>query len=221
MSHPHDMGGRFGDGPVLPSADGFSPYDAPWHRPALGLTLAAGALGAWSIDAARHARELLPDYAQLSYYEKWLAALADLLVARGLVSAGELAAGDAVPAPHHDRVLRSENVAATLAKGSPYARPGARPAFAKGARVKTRAVAENVRVTGGHIRLPRYAAGKTGTVILHHGAHVLPDSNAHGLGEAPEPLYTVAFAAVDLWDAPENPKDEVTLDLWESYLAPA
>ena len=54
-----------------------------------------------------------------------------------------------------------------------------------------------------------------------HGTHVLPDSNAHGLGEAPEPLYAVALRAVDIWAHPEHPQDEVILDLWDSYLQPA
>ena len=95
MRRPHDMGGRTGDGAVKPVPDGIAPYDAPWHRGALGLTLAAGALGAWSIDRSRHMREELPEYARLSYYEKWIAALADLLVEKGLVSRDELAAGHA------------------------------------------------------------------------------------------------------------------------------
>ena len=218
MSRPHDMGGRFGDGPVTPTPEGFAPYDAPWHRKALGLTVAAGGLGAWNIDAARHAREVLPGYARLSYYEKWIAALADLLVARGLVTPAELAQGDAGAAPRHDRALRAENVPALLARGSPYTRPGPAPAFRPGDRVRTRAIADNAHAGGGHIRLPQYAAGKTGRVIRSHGPHVFPDKNAHGLGEAPEPLYTVAFTAADLWAKPEHPGDEVTLDLWESYL---
>ena len=63
--------------------------------------------------------------------------------------------------------------------------------------------------------------GKSGRVILSHGCHVFPDANAHGLGEAPEPLYTVTFRSADLWPDAENPADEVTLDLWQSYLSPA
>lgn len=221
MSRPHDMGGRQGDGPVIPTADGFSPYDAAWHRAALGLTLAAGGLGAWTIDESRAARERLPDYASLSYYEKWLAALADLLAERGLVSREELAAGTARPAPLSPRALMADRVAGALKRGSPYARPGTPPTFALGVRVRTRAQPVNEFVPGGHIRLPAYAAGKVGRVILSHGPHVFPDRNAHGLGEAAEPLYTVAFRAADLWPDAEDPGDEVTLDLWESYLGAA
>lgn len=223
MTRVHDMGGRYGDGPVVPEPQGMVPFAEDWHRGALALTLAAGGLGAWSIDTSRHARECLApkDYARFSYYEKWIAALADLLVARSLVTREELAGGTADPAPAHPKLFRAEAVGPALAKGSPYTRPGPAPAFASGDRVRTRLPARNVYVPGGHTRLPAYAAGQTGTVILRHGAHVLPDSNAHGLGERPEPLYTVAFAAADLWGEAEAEGDEVTLDLWQSYLESA
>ena len=212
------MGGRTGDGPVKPAPDGFSAYDAPWHRAALGVTLAAGGIGAWTIDEARAARERLPEYAQLSYYEKWIAALADLLVAKGLVTPAELAEGTAAPAPLSPRALAAGRVAEVLRRGSAYARPGGAPLFAPGDRVQSRAVPDNAFVPGGHTRLPLYLAGKAGRIVLSHGPHVFPDKNGQGLGEAPEPLYTVAFRAADLWDAPENPEDEVTADLWQSYL---
>jgi nitrile hydratase len=87
--------------------------------------------------------------------------------------------------------------------------------------VRTRRRAGNVTVPGGHTRLPRYAAGATGRVLRCHGTHVLPDSAAHGLGDAAEPLYAVAFAASELWTHAEHPRDEVILDLWQSYLEPA
>lgn len=223
MRRAHDMGGRPGDGAVIPAPDGFAGYDAPWQRRALGLTLAAGGIGAWSIDTARHARECLApaDYAGFSYYEKWLAALADLLVAKALVTRAELANGDAAPQPISDRAWRAANVTPVLARGTPYARAGRAPAFQVGDRVRSRARPENAFVPGGHTRLPHYVAGKTGRIVLRHGCHVFPDKNAHDLGEAPEPLYTVAFRAVELWAHPENPADDVTVDLWESYLQPA
>jgi len=76
------------------------------------------------------------------------------------------------------------------------------------------------RSVPGHTRLPAYARGKTGTVIRCHGGWVFPDTNAHGLGEQPQHLYTVAFKACDLWT--EGEKDvEVNLDLFEPYLLAA
>jgi nitrile hydratase len=55
-------------------------------------------------------------------------------------------------------------------------------------------------------------------VTALHGAHVFPDSHAHGNGEDPRPLYTVRFAAQELWGHQANPRDTVSLDLWEPYL---
>ena len=221
MTRPHDMGGRTGDGPVIPCADGMAAYDAPWHRAALGLTLAAGGLGAWTIDESRHAREVLPDYASRGYYDKWTAALADLLVAKGLLNQDELAGGVPDRAALSPKALRREDVAGVLARGSPYLRAGPTPIFHPGDRVRSRAIPDNAFIAGGHTRLPAYVAGKTGQIILSHGPHVFADRNAHGLGESPEPLYTVLFLTRDLWQSAENPDDEITVDLWQSYLTAA
>ena len=227
MTRIHDMGGRYGDGPVTPGTMEEPVFVQTWHGRALALTLAAGALGRWNIDASRHVRECLPpaDYARFGYYEKWLGGLANILVAQGIVSADEISAGRAI-GPADDslrgRRLTAEKVVPVLRSGGPSARPvDAVPRFAIGARVATRPIAANQAISGGHTRLPAYATGKTGTVVLHHGGHVLPDSNAHFDGEAPEHLYTVSFAAGDLWQHAESPADEVCLDLWDSYLTPA
>ena len=55
-------------------------------------------------------------------------------------------------------------------------------------------------------------------IVARRGAHVFPDSHAHGKGEDPKPLYTVRFMARELWGAEANPRDSVCLDLWEPYL---
>jgi nitrile hydratase len=68
----------------------------------------------------------------------------------------------------------------------------------------------------GHTRLPRYVRGRVGAITRHHGAHVFPDSNAHGLGEQPQHLYQVRFEARELWG--EAGSGAVYIDLWESYL---
>ncbi len=238
MTRPHDMGGRFGDGPVVPEPQGVVPFRADWHPGALALTVAAGGLGKWNIDVSRHAREKLSahDYSRFSYYEKWVAALADLLVETGVITRRELAAGQAGGASGPDsgpdsgttQAITGELMAGMLARGAPTARDSAdsadsaiAPLFSKGQAVRTVHPAGNRLVKGGHTRLPQYAAGARGRILRLHGAHVLPDSNAHGLGEAAEPLYTVVFAASELWAGPEHPGDEVTLDLWQSYLEQA
>lgn len=223
MSRVHDMGGRFGDGPVVPDTSD-AVFDKDWHARALAVTLAAGSLGQWNIDVSRHAREKLApkDYTRFSYYEKWTAALADLLVETGAVSAEELAAGAGQgDSPLAERKLMVADVPGVLAAGGPADRESAiAPAFTIGDTVLTQR-AGNVTVPGGHTRLPSYAKGARGKILRYHGTHILPDSNAHRLGEAAEPLYAVAFPASELWTAPEHPRDEVVLDLWQSYLQPA
>lgn len=212
-----DLGGQLGHGPVLPEAEG-ELFHAPWEPRALALTLAMGATGIWNIDTSRAARETLPDYAALGYYRIWLAALEKLMAERGLLQPDELAAGRTLhAAPALPRVLRAEAVAATLARGSPTERPAAGPArFAVGDAVCTRAGA-----VPHHTRLPGYVRGRVGRVERLHGCHVFPDSHAQGLGEQPQWLYTVAFDGATLWGAGATPGLVVSVDAWESYLAPA
>ncbi len=222
MSRVHDMGGRYGDGPI--ATENAPLFEEEWHRRALALTLASAACGRWNIDVSRHARESLKpkDYTRFSYYEKWISALANMLVDTGVVTREELAAASGVEdADLKAKALTPENVPLVLAKGGPADRPAAQPVlFKSGDAVRTR-MAANQFLDGGHTRLPCYASKARGRVLRLHGHHVLPDSNAHGLGEAPEPLYAVAFSAWELWQNPEHPKDEVILDLWQSYLEPA
>ena len=223
MTRPHDMGGRYGDGPVVPEPEDVQ-FHADWHKRALALTLAANSLGKWNIDNNRHTRESLApkDYARFSYYEKWIAALSELLVKNEIVSREELSGAQPSPSPLADTHLKPERVAAVLAAGGPADRASdVAAAFKPGDAVVTRRIAANEFVDGGHTRLPTYAAGACGRIVRYHGTHILPDANAHGLGERPEPLYAVAFPASELWAHPEHPNDEVVLDLWQSYLSAA
>jgi nitrile hydratase len=211
-----DLGGTTGHGPIVPEPEG-EVFHHSWEGKVLALTLAAGAPGGWNIDMSRSARETLPDYADLTYYEIWAAALERLLADHGLATDEELAGGRSLVAGDPDRrVLRADQVAAALARGGPADRPATAPArFAVGDRVVT----WSGRVDH-HTRLPGYAAGRVGTIEHVHGTHVFPDTNAHGLGEQPQWLYTVVFDAADLWpDAASGHR--VSVDAWEPYLAPA
>lgn len=219
MNGPHDLGGQHGFGPVAPERD--EPlFHAAWERRAMALTLAAGFIGAWSLDESRHARESLPPatYLAASYYEIWTRALEALLLRHGFVTPAELAAGhDLVPGAEPKRVLRAPDVPAVIARGGPVARdPGtAQPAFATGARVRT-----VVMHPAAHTRLPRYARGKAGVIEAVQGFHVFPDANARGLGEAPQWLYTVAFTGPEIWGRDGDPDQILSIDAWESYLEP-
>ena len=217
MNGAADLGGMMGFGPVRPEPEG-EPFHADWERRVLALTLAVGAAGRWSIDASRHARESLPpaQYLTSSYFAIWLAALEKLLVARGLLATDEIAHRRSRGPGEPVRVLRAEEVPAVLAAGSRYERPVDVPArFRVGEPVRTR----NMHPAG-HTRLPRYARGRVGVVERVHGAHVLPDANAHGAGEQPQYLYTVRFPGRELWGADADPALTVTIEAWEGYLEP-
>jgi nitrile hydratase beta subunit len=219
MNGAQDLGGMMGFGPIGIERD--EPwFHAEWERRAFGVTLAVGATGAWNIDMSRHARETLPpaEYLASSYYEIWTKGIEKLVVKTGLVSEEELRLGRALDAPASvKRVLKAADVPATLARGGPADRPTPHPArFAVGDRV----VARNMHPKG-HTRLPRYARGKKGAIERVHGAHVFPDSNAHGEGENPQWLYTVRFSGRELWGEEADPRLIVSIDAWESYLEPA
>tara|TARA_B100000780_G_scaffold127031_1_gene89040 strand:- start:376 stop:1056 length:681 start_codon:yes stop_codon:yes gene_type:complete len=225
MSRVHDMGGRFGDSVIMPEAEDDLVFYEEWHGRALAITLAAGALGKWNIDISRHGRECLSpvDYASMSYYEKWMAGLAGLLVDTNILSREELEQGRAIGSSNLTaKRMDANKVAGVLASGGPADRPSDVPVFYNvGEMVHTRKINGNRHVNGGHTRLPSYAVGAVGRIVMIHGAHILPDSSAHNLGDAAEPLYAVAFSASELWANPEHPKDEVVLDLWQSYLSGA
>ena len=217
MNGPQDLGGRMGFGPISPEED--EPvFHAEWEKRALGIVLSCGALGYWSIDESRHARERIPhaDYLRFSYYRIWLVALISLLARHGELSTRELAEGRALrPGRRTGRRLAAADVPAVLARGGPSARDLAAPArFAVGDRVRTR----NIQKMG-HTRLPGYLRGHVGTIEALHGGHVFPDSSAHGRGECPQHLYTVLFEGEELWGNRDGVS--VCADLWEGYLDPA
>lgn len=218
MNGAQDLGGMMGFGPVAPEKD--EPiFHAPWEKRALALTLAMGATGSWPLDAGRHARESLPppDYLTSSYYEIWIKGLTKLLLSTGLVSIHELSGDSAIgPGKPVKRVIPADEVPAALARGTRCDREATRPArFAVGDTVRCRHVYKT-----GHTRLPRYLFGRQGVIAGTHGMFVLPDSNAHGLGENPEWVYTVRFTGAELWGEGADPTLTVMADLWESYCDP-
>lgn len=200
-----DLGGTEVHGLIVREAEG-ELFHAPSEARIMALTLAMGATGLWNIDMSRSARETLIRYRDLGYYEIWLEALEKLLLSSGVLEE---------PPARTPQVLSAARVAPTLAQGSAYSRPAAHAArFAVNQRVRTCA-----RQPEHHTRLPAYARGKIGTIARVHGAHVFPDTNARGLGECPQWLYTIAFDATDLWgkEAPA-PESVISVDAWEPYL---
>jgi nitrile hydratase subunit beta len=217
--HSHaDLGGQDVREAVRPEPEG-DLFHAPWEPRVLALTLAMGATGLWNIDSSRAARETLPRYRDLSYYQIWLEGLEKLLVQSGAAQTDELDQGrqlhDAVPVAG---VLHADQVAATLARGAPTARPSSSPArFALGQWVRARH-----ETPPHHTRLPGYTRGKRGVIERILGTHVFADTHAAGQGEQPQWLYTVVFDEQELWGA-RTPRQSciVSVDAWEPYLEPA
>ena len=219
MNGAHDMGGMHGFGPVEPEPD--EPvFHGQWERRAFALTLAMGATGEWTLDAARFAREdwPAPDYLSRTYYEMWLAALQRQLAEGGLVSPAEVEAERPLDEPRPlKRTLAADGAAKMLRSGGPSRREAPRPArFALGDRVRMRNINPPT-----HTRLPRYVRGHVGEIVMVHGSHVYPDVNAHGGGEDPQWLYTVRFDGRELWGADADPTVSVSTDAFEPYLEPA
>ena len=221
MDGIHDLGGKHGFGSVKvePNEPAFHER---WEARVFAMLRAVGVAGALrNSDQFRHAIERIDPCAYLAhgYYGRWLGGIETLLLESGVIDRAELdarvraAGGDpaalvaARPAPHPDVV------------GYTPTEPHSRRALSNAPRfeVGTRVRAASHPVPG-HTRLPAYARGRVGTIVALHGGWVFPDSNAHGLGEQPRPLYTVAFDGAELWGVHAEPGTCVHLDLFEPYL---
>jgi len=223
MNGIHDMGGMHGFGRVEREAN--EPvFHAAWEGRVLGLTRACSAQHIFNIDESRHAIERMApiDYLASSYYERWLDRNVRLLVEKGVITREELErrmaqlAGGSDPAPPHSDAKLLDRMLRRLKERTPFRQPGPPPSFTPGDRVLTRRDAP-----AGHTRLPCYARGKHGVIARVHGSYIFPDTNAHGKGEQPHPLYSVRFDAAELWGTSAEPRASVHLDLWERYLEPA
>src|SRR5580698_9527171 len=219
MNGVHDLGGMHGMGPIEPETN--EPiFHARWEARVFALVRAMGAWRKWNIDASRHQRELIPgpEALRMSYYEKWLAGLIELITDKGLVSRAEIDSGHPSPgSPKATPALPANAVSQLVAKGSPANRDiQVAPRFQAGQRVRAR----NINPVG-HTRLPRYARGKLGTVERDHGVFVFPDTDAHFLGEKPQHVYSVRFLARELWGERAKPRDTVYIAMWDDYLESA
>jgi len=218
----HDLGGRKGFGTV-PIEHDEPVYHEPWEGSVIAGILATIMAGLYNVDQFRAGIDDLEplSYLTIGYYRRWLHTLEVNCVNAGVFSPeeieariAELAAGAPMPArddPELDQELRE-----LIQRGASNSRPVSRdPRFRVCDRVRAR-VFPDAR----HVRVPGYAQGKVGTVLVVHAAFVFPDTNLRGEGENPEHVYAVSFRARDLWpDGDEGAT--VLVDLWESYLEEA
>lgn len=224
MDGVHDLGGMQGFGAVE-REDNEPVFHAAWEAAVMAMMRAGGGRGIYNIDEFRHAIERMnpAHYLSASYYEKWLDGITRLFIEKGVVSAQEVRARTeffdarpdapalaAVSTPLPGRVPFNVNWVQDAIR-----KTDVQPRFAPGDAVLTRVIHPR-----GHTRLPRYARGKRGVIDRLHGIHVFPDSNAHGLGERAQPLYSVRFDGRELWGESAEENERVHLDLWESYLEP-
>jgi nitrile hydratase len=213
----HDLGGRQGFGPVV-AGEPDEPFHAAWEARLFGIVRSMSRAPDWSIDWFRHCRELIDpvDYLTRPYYDQWLQTYAAMLINSGIATVEELASGRSrsaapgLPPPMPPAAVPAEKKKSIRYDGE----TAVPPRFKAGETVRAKS-----RANPGHTRLPQYVRGHPGRVAACHGAHVFPDSNAHGERRA-ETVYSVEFQAADLWPEASASRDRVYLDLWESYLEP-
>lgn len=217
MNGIHDMGGMHGMGPVRPEKN--EPvFHARWEGRVLAMIRAIGATGKLH-GASRPAVESIPpaEYLRMSYYERFMTALIDRMVASGLVTRAEVengkpARGSAKSVP----ALNAADAATLPFRATANPQLVAAPRFQVGQRVRAR----NMHPVG-HTRLPRYARGRTGTIERDHGVYVFQDTNVYSLGEKPQHVYSVRFTARELWGEQASARDGIYIDMWDDYLEPA
>lgn len=225
MNGIHDLGGMHGFGPVE-----HDPHEPPfahdWEPAVIAIQRATRGRGDGliNIDEFRHGIERMDPahYLASSYFEHWLDGIARILAEKGIVESAALAERVAYfeerPEARAADALTAPPPAPTERPRDPFRRSSWResdtpPRFAPGDAVRARTTAPQ-----GHTRLPRYIRGKQGVIEAFRGVHVFPDTNAHGLGEQPQPVYSVRFTARELWGVDAEPNHTLNIDLWESYL---
>ena len=218
MNGVHDMGGMHGMGPVEIEAN--EPvFHAEWERRVFALRLASAFHRKWNGDMNRHAVEQMPpaDYLASTYYERVLFGFQKLLVARGLITEKELATGKAQAKATVEGVLTTQGIETMLRNRKRARRDEDVPArFKAGDCVAAR----NVHPAS-HTRMPRYVRGRHGVIERDCGVYVFPDTHAMSEDPKPQHLYSVRFAARELWGPGASARDSVYMSLWDDHLDPA
>ena len=218
MNSIHDMGGMHGFGAIERDEEDAPVFHAEWERRVAGILACAAFNGLSIFDENRRAAEAMApqDYLSTPYFGRWLHMIETMVLEKQVATAEELRSGHcATDGRHWTRSnIQPEQVLPLFQGGGSARAELTTPArFAVGDEVLVKQINP-----AGHTRLPRYARGKRGVVQIHHGGFVFPDSRAHGLGDRPQHLYNVRFAARELWGAQAAAQDAVYLDMWDDYL---
>jgi nitrile hydratase subunit beta len=215
-----DMGGLQGFGRVSLDPPDDPPFHEEWEKRAFAMALLSMRISGTNLDTFRHGlnRQHPIDYLAYGYYGRWLKMTENLLVGSSIIAPGAVDArarklrGEDVeepPVPEPDKPDYQPTAAGSIRQIDDP------PKFAVGDRVRAR----DIHPTG-HTRLARYVRGRAGVVRLVLPAQVLPDTNAHFLGENPQHVYNVEFGSTELWGE-DAEKFTLRFDLYESYLEAA
>ncbi len=209
----HDMGGMDGFGAVV-TADGEMTSHEAWEVRAQALVMVSlGGARRWieQIDPAT--------YLASSYYTRWLIAAEKASLARGMVTADDLAERREYFAADESRMpttvvdpQRRASIEHFMTNGVPMAAAIA-PKFAVGDAIVVRRMHEPA-----HNRCPRYVRGAPGRIEQICGRDRVPSA---ATADVTAPVYTVEFSSTDLWGDAREPDFAVFVDLWEDYLEPA
>jgi nitrile hydratase len=162
MDGLHDLGGKQGFGRVkYPSA----PHNENWRPLVRALHAFAIESHIYNMDEFRHAIERMTPrhYISAPYFERHLTAIATLLIEKGITTREEL-----------ESLVDGE-----FPLSGPLG-PGRLP-FAP----QSFAIGETVRVkndcVSGHVRVPAYIRGKTGTIVHVSTPTPFPDAAGHNM----------------------------------------
>ena len=193
MDGVHDLGGLHGFGPIPISADE-ALFTHRWEGRVWAML--GTIMSRTTIDRFRFTIEQMPpgEYLNARYYERWLWAIERLAAEQGLMSGGDPPPRVTFPRPPLPKM------------------PGR---FHPDERVRVANA-----ITSGHTRVPRYLRRHTGRVEQIACAWPNPgESAASGTYGEPELVYTVAFAASDVFGSDAD--HTITADLGESDLQAA
>lgn len=201
MDSFHDLGGRQGFGPVTKEDHTVSFHDE-WEVRINAITGRLVGQKFFNMDEYRHAIERMYPlhYVSASYFERVYTSVVTLLLEKGVITASDLnaAAGEVVAVSQVSKPGRIQSLPL----------PDLR-------------IGDTVRVKedfiGGHVRMPGYVRGKTGTIVGVSPEYHFPDAAAHGLKSPKQRTFDVCFSSQNLW--PECADEaEVHVGLFHGYL---